>query len=759
MKAIIYLLIPFLFLFENVLSQISGDKDWFWQYPKPQGNTLNDIYIFSRDTAIAVGDLGTVIQTTDGGKNWDVQHHAGGTSYDLKNVHFTDPMNGWAVGGMKYPSKNILLKTGNGGKNWTEVKTDTSLCYNAVYFVDADTGFVVGEGGILLRTTDGGNSWNTRKIDDYIGYGWLDVFDLFSITFTDKQTGWIVGFGYYGNQIYKTTDCGRTWQWNEFIINPKIFDVLYDICFTDKNHGFITGDVGTFLKTTDGGITWQYQNLWEKYQKDEYQYFYSTFFTDSLKGWIVGTSFILETTDGGGNWVEFETGVGLLKVRFAEAKESLPTEQAGWSVGGYGMIYRTTDAGGSWISQTEEKYGFSSIYFVNENTGWAVGDSGIILCTTDGGNNWQKQNESSDLEFSSVYAIDANDVFAVGSVIKGSWPSFTSNGVIFKTNNGGQIWTRQSFDTLSTFSSVLFTNDSTGWITEGNLLKTTNKGNTWEQFSSGLGVGLNKIQFVNENTGWIGIGGYQSDNTIYKTTNGGNTWVSQVIDTNITMYSFYFINSNMGWAVGDYNQGQGRNIYKTTDGGQTWLQCHNPPIPNSAYYSVYFVNENTGWAVGANNLGGILIETTDGGNTWISQVCPTLDALSSVFMLNENIGWVVGDGIFKTTNGGGVVSVKDEKGFRNSLPNKIELFQNYPNPFNPTTIIEYQIPPNVRTQKFVSLRVYDLLGREVATLVNEKKPAGKYTVQWNAENLSSGVYFYRLSAGNYTATKKLVLIK
>jgi photosystem II stability/assembly factor-like uncharacterized protein len=755
MKARIYLLISLFFFFEKVSAQTSGNEGWFWQYPKPQGNTLNDIFIFDVNTAIAVGDLGTVIKTTNGGKSWDVQHHAGGTSYNLSGVHFTDSMNGWAVGGMKYPSKNILLKTGNGGKNWTEVTTDTSLCYNAVYFVDADTGFVVGEGGILLRTTDGGNSWDIRKIDDYIGYGWLDVFDLFAITFTDKQTGWIVGFGYYGNQIYKTTDCGRTWQWNEHILAPKIFVGLNDICFTDKNNGFIAGNEGAFLKTTNGGTTWQYQNLWEKYQNEDYQYFPSVFFTDSLKGWIVGGNyyaFILKTTDGGENWTEEannnnEMMHNFYKIRFS----SEPANNAGWIIGQFGMIYRTTDAGGNWISQREKKYGFSSIYFVNENTGWAVGGSGIIFHTTDGGGNWEKQNQNDSLLLSSVYAIDTQNVFTVGSVTKGL-SIYDRNGTIFRTTNSGQTWARQTFDTLYGLNSIVFVNDSTGWISGTEiLLKTNDKGITWNKVALDTGVPNGKIQFINENIGWIG--------GTLKTTDGGRNWEVQNIPS-ISLNSFYFINENMGWAVGDYNGGN--NILKTTDGGNNWTPCGiTPPGYN---FSIQFISETTGWIAGfvyLNERKSIIIKTTDGGLSWFDQKSPCKNegGLSSIFILNENTGWAVGDGIIKTTNGGGVVSVRDEKGFRNNLPNKIELFQNYPNPFNPTTIIEYQIPPNVRTQNFVSLRVYDLLGREVATLVNEQKAAGRYTQQWNAEKLSSGIYFCRLRADKYSETKKMLLIR
>ena len=83
------------------------------------------------------------------------------------------------------------------------------------------------------------------------------------------------------------------------------------------------------------------------------------------------------------------------------------------------------------------------------------------------------------------------------------------------------------------------------------------------------------------------------------------------------------------------------------------------------------------------------------------------------------------------------------------------LEQNYPNPFNPATNIKFQIP----STSFVTLKVFDVLGREVATLVNEEKTAGTYSAQWNAGSVASGVYFYRLKAGEYVATKKLILLR
>jgi len=730
----------------------SSNNGWQWQYPKPQGNTLRDIFVFNQNTAIAVGDLGTVIKTYDGGENWDVQHHAGGTDIDLYSVHFTDTLNGWAAGGIWFTNKNVLLKTGNGGKTWTEIKTDTTLPYNSVYFVNVDTGFVFGEDGIILRTTDGGNSWSTRSIDSYLGR-YLDVFRFLAVTFTDKQTGFLVGGGYYGNEIYKTTNCGRTWRWSEQIILPKIYTGLYDISFINKDNGFIVGDAGVFLKTTDGGTTWKYLNLWEKYQKDEYQYFYSTFFTDSLTGWIVGGSyyaFILKTTDGGENWIEEANNNDEMihhfyKIRFSDRNN-------GWLMGQFGMIYKTADAGENWTSQRENNYHFNSIYFVNENTGWAVGDNGIILNTTDGGTKWFKQNQNDSLSFSSVYAIDNQNIFAVGVVIKGNWPAYTSDGIILRSSDVGQNWTRKTFDTLSVFNSIVFINDSTGWIAGSGLLKTNDRGITWNKITSDTNLPTKEIQFINEKIGW---GSYTGGGVLLKTVDGGKKWNKQLIDSSFSMYSFHFINTNMGWAVGDINQ-ERKNIYSTMDGGEHWAPCSNTPI--SGYNSVHFFNDNVGWAAGGYRIEGQLkssiIKTTDGGNSWIDQQGPSSDGLSKLYFINENTGWAVGDGIFKTTTGG-VSGIDDKPGSSSFIPKEIELYQNYPNPFNPSTFIEYHLNKN----QHVKLQVFNILGKEIELLADQIQNAGYYKISWNPGKAASGVYFYRLITATEVITKKMLFIR
>nr|HMS33987.1 T9SS type A sorting domain-containing protein [Ignavibacteria bacterium] len=157
-----------------------------------------------------------------------------------------------------------------------------------------------------------------------------------------------------------------------------------------------------------------------------------------------------------------------------------------------------------------------------------------------------------------------------------------------------------------------------------------------------------------------------------------------------------------------------------------------------------------GWAAGNS---GTILNTTNGGTTWNSQISNTTNLLNSVCFTDAMHGYIAGfEGtILKTTNGGSVFI--SENG--TSIPEGYYLSQNYPNPFNPVTNLEF----GISKLGFVSLRVYDALGKEVAVLVNEKLTQGIYEFKFDASNLVSGVYFYKLETGNFTQTKRMLLIQ
>jgi hypothetical protein len=128
--------------------------------------------------------------------------------------------------------------------------------------------------------------------------------------------------------------------------------------------------------------------------------------------------------------------------------------------------------------------------------------------------------------------------------------------------------------------------------------------------------------------------------------------------------------------------------------------------------------------------------------------------ISDIRFVNDSSGLAVGDygKIIKYGRYKVVSTIKNDYPY---LPKNYALYQNYPNPFNPSTIIRYSIPKTC----YVLLKVYNILGKEVATLVNQEKTTGNYEINFYANNLSSGVYFYRIQAGNFTDTKKFVLLR
>jgi hypothetical protein len=166
------------------------------------------------------------------------------------------------------------------------------------------------------------------------------------------------------------------------------------------------------------------------------------------------------------------------------------------------------------------------------------------------------------------------------------------------------------------------------------------------------------------------------------------------------------------------------------------------------------IDAANGTAVGDN---GTILHTSDGGSTWVPQTSGTTKNLYGLNFSNSSTGTIVGeDGTILRTTTGGATSVDDDPGSAPfHRPDGFILAQNYPNPFNPTTTIQFTI---VNRQSTI-VNVYDLLGREVAVLVNEVKEPGTYTVQWDANGVSGGVYFYRLRAGDFVQTKRMLMLK
>jgi hypothetical protein len=188
---------------------------------------------------------------------------------------------------------------------------------------------------------------------------------------------------------------------------------------------------------------------------------------------------------------------------------------------------------------------------------------------------------------------------------------------------------------------------------------------------------------------------------------------------------------------------------------------------NSILNAVRFVDANTGIAVGQSSGIGeldipagypisVILRTTNGGSTWVQDPFTSYNELLGVSSLNAHTLMAFGYGgtILRTDNGG-LTSIKGAPLPGTAIPAHVALMQNYPNPFNPSTTIRYSLPHRTR----VTLGVFNILGQQVALLQNGDQDAGFHEVRFDGSGLASGVYFYRIQAGDFVQTKKLALVK
>lgn len=307
-----YTLLLLFFLFS--LTNISrAELSWT---PLTSGTTqwLYDVHFVDKNTGYVVGNAGTILTTTDGGKTWVAL--TTGTSVNLRSVHFADANNGFAAGANK-----TIIKTTNGGLTWNVVNAGGQYSFYGIHFpADSTTGYTVGKTG-MVKTTNGGATWSALTIAS------SDVF--YTVHFTDTNTGYAVGDA---GKILKTTDGGAT----SSTLTSGTTQTLYSVHFpVDANTGYVVGCGGTILKTTNGGTTWTPQISGTAICLNAVH-----FPKDANTGYVVGEGgVILKTTDGGSTWTAQTSGTTLW-LRSAYFTD----ENTGFAVSDNGTILGMGDA-------------------------------------------------------------------------------------------------------------------------------------------------------------------------------------------------------------------------------------------------------------------------------------------------------------------------------------------------------------------------------------------------------------------------------
>jgi hypothetical protein len=395
----------------------------------------------------------------------------------------------------------------------------------------------------------------------------------------------------------------------------------------------------------------------------------------------------------------------------------------------------------------------TDIHFLDSLNGWVITDWGpqfdtaYVFKTSNGGVNWDFQYRYHG-SFNSLQMTDYNIGYICGS---------TGSGKIWKTIDGGINWFIQASFGINPVNDIFFVNKDTGWgcttdLFAPGVFKTTNGGINWQYQLTG--VTAKKLFFINPDTGWAGSN--EANGKLYRTTNSGANWNLQFTFNN-GLVDFFFANKDTVWAIAGETTGTGIKI--TTNGGTNWTSQN---LPSGVFWGMtpklFFINSKMGWAGISFNK---ILATTNNGLNWGFQTSPIFDNFS-IFFVDTLNGWAGGTGLVKTDDGGGTIiyiGIKSSSTFATAF----ELRQNYPNPFNPSTNISFEIKKNSK----VSLKIFDIKGAEVDELIDyEKYQIGTYTINYEAdEDLSSGIYFYQLTAWTednkeiFIDTRKMILLK
>jgi len=275
------------------------------------------------------------------------------------------------------------------------------------------------------------------------------------------------------------------------------------------------------------------------------------------------------------------------------------------------------------------------------------------------------------------------------------------------------------------------------------------------------GLPVYSFNFYNRQFGYACGGFIDQAGVIWRTTNAGLNWLAQGVNVD-EVFDVYILDSlNAITLSGDPEGFFPIADIKTTNAGMTWSNDTLSFFGLS--FAIDFRTYNEGWSASGYKF----LLTTDRGSTWSEFQTPDSTIIYDLQFTDSRNGYAVGDSGVVLKFDPTVVGLL----FEPNAPDNFILYQNYPNPFNPTTKIRFSIsdlPEGKAGLGFVSLKIYDVLGNEITTLVNEEKSAGEYEVEFNAashssisgiNSLPSGIYFYQLRAGAFVQTKKMVYLK
>jgi photosystem II stability/assembly factor-like uncharacterized protein len=422
------------------------------------------------------------------------------------------------------------------------------------------------------------------------------------------------------------------------------------------------------------------------------------------------------------------------------------------------------------ISNTQI-YGFD----IRDNTvvlgGWggAPPTIGKSLYSIDRGITWMNSDVPDSVKaVKEIHIFDNNLVYGIGEILKtGSLYNFA--GIFLQSTNGGQSFFRKGIipDDVISLCKAAFLNPETGFVNAytdiftGGILKTTDGGFTWNwSYNYTTGSYIKGLSFYDTLNGFAF--GYDTTTVrpvIIRTSDGGFSWVDIDFENCLTDIKAISSSRILASAISE----SGYEILLSTDNGVNWSVKMSVPPP--AVISGLDGTENLLMAYGKINTdNSAVFISIDNGESWTQKPIYPLTAFtindskiinSSEWFFTATDLTTFGSYLLYTTNSGGTFTAVDEHKENYSSPSEFELFQNYPNPFNPSTTIQFFIS----SASNISFIIYDVLGREIYSVLNQYKSAGSHEINFNAHSIPAGVYFYELRGENFSQMKKMILMK
>jgi len=694
-----------------------------------------------------------------------------------------DGQHGWVVGAVSATSAmhGQVLATTDGGATWNNVPypESSSVAPEGVFFVDANTGWLVAQGGYIKKTTDAGLTWQTQSSPSGR--------KLHRVHFASPTTGWITGGWNDGSSylLLKTTNGGANWQDASFGSSCYSCE---DVWFADTLNGWLVGQntsINPFIQhTTDGGATWAAQTPNLPTGNGPVS---SVCFPTPLIGWASSSSIyqspsgsILHTTNGGDSWY-IQANTGLHYNYFLDAPDTshvavvstqvlspsgakvfvstnggaswnskaLPTfEYAGgcqyrgsdvWVAQNYGQVLHSPDNGASWGWQHYAPM-WKAVGWRNATDGWVITGSnagvGFALKTTDAGLTWNQDPNCPG--GTKMRWVDETHGF---TLMEGN------SAKVYRTTDGGANWAQFSIGGSNWINDISFPTKDSGWAcgSNGTVRFTSDGGATWTAQSPGVSQYVSGVSIVSPKEGWIygGYGGAQG--FIRHTTDAGRTWNAQTPSPANHFTCGYFLDDQHGW-LGTYNN----NIHATTDGGTTWQVLGQ--VTHTYHQDLLFTSPTTGWIACGDNSDegglGYVLKTTNGGISWTTEfTSPWPSGVMNGLGLNPNgVRWACGSNATLLRNA--------ESGISGETPApcapRITLHAE-PNPLSEQTRISYVLP----RAGHVRLAIYDAAGKLETMLVDGFLPAGRHAATWQVSS-ARGVYFCELDGIGGQARLKLV---